>query len=160
MKRLAVCILCLGIFLVSCAQKPDVKINTSLLNLKATVEYGEMVYNGIFTTDQNGNCEFLILAPEHLKNFSVSANSDGLLLKYKGFTQKIPASDITEGAFIYEIFECLKSIPTDPSVKITPNGAVYEGECNGRAFTFEFNADGSPKVLAVRSMNLTVKFNK
>lgn len=159
MKKLAILPIIFSLFIsIGCSEKQDFKIQNSSLKLYASIKYGDTLYEGEFRADEKGNCEFAFFNPQTLKGFSVYADSDGMELKYKGLSQKIPVSDISEGAFIYEIYELLKSIPQDAAVDIKNDKIIYEGDSNGRAFTLTLDSNGIPLAIDIKSLGMTAEF--
>ena len=157
MKRIIAVIL-IAVFCCGCAQNSATEVNTSMLNLRVKITYSDSIYEGILKTDESGQCELSFLYPEQLKGFSVSTEGANIKIKYMELEHLIPQSDLSEAMFIREICDCLKEIPNDTALQLKNEKIIYNGNCNGRAFTLEFDSQGIPKHLSVRSLDLADEF--
>lgn len=144
------------VFLCGCSAAPKINVNTASLDLRAEIHYGESKYEGIFKSDKDGNCSLDILYPESLEGFNLSANGSDIKISYKGLEHNISQSE--NAAFIKEMYECLKEIPNKTPVEFVNDQPIYDGICNGRAFTLAFDSAGTPAKLTVKSLDLTVLF--
>ncbi len=143
-----------------CSKNQTAKVQTAGLNLRVDISYRENVYEGIFTSRDNYDCEFEFLSPQSLNGFALAVNGGEVIMKFHGIEQKIPQSDLTESLFMYEIYECLKEVPHQSIIEYQNEKIIYDGVCNGRAFTLQFDNQGYPAVLSVKSLDLTVKFHR
>lgn len=157
MKRLCVALIFV-LFCCGCGGDSATKVSASLLDLRVKISYADSIYEGVLKTDDAGQCELSFLYPEQLKGFSIATEGANIKIKYLGLEHLIAQSDLTEAMFIREIYDCLKELPDQTTLKLKNDKAVYDGNCNGRAFTLEFDVFGKPKLLSVKSLDLTVEF--
>lgn len=108
--------------------------------------------------DQNGSCSLNFLSPDVLEGFTLTVADGKLSMEYQGIKSDLTVSDMTESAFIYEIFNCLSSIPAETLVPISEDTAVYEGHSGNIAFTLTVNSAGLPVKLEIPSHKLSVEF--
>ena len=144
----------------ACGRTQTVIVNTASLNLRSVITFGESTYEGIFKSYENGDCEFSFLVPDSLDGFSLCINEGKLTMNYMGIEHSVPQSDLTESVFLFEITDAFKEIPNKSAIPFTNERIIYEGVTNGRAFTIEFDGQGYPSALEVKSLSLVAKFYK
>ena len=158
MKRILPSLLVVLLLLCGCNKRAQVKVSTTSLNLRTVISYRESVYEGIFQSDENGNCSFSFLSPDSLDGFAIIAQDGEIKMQYGDIIYNVPSSDTYASVFLYEIYEVLRDIPNKTAVNFTNEKVLYEGDINGRAYTLEFDPQGNPVSLSMKSLDLIVNF--